>query len=94
MFENDEEEFDMHMKTISLQEYKILMNLIPEVEKLRNSIKMMNSVIQSKDSQLKQQKKSSQRDQVDLINVSHLSEVSIHFDFLASCFKATINIYE
>lgn len=75
--DNDEdEEDDMQMKTISLQEYKTLMNLIPQVQKLENSIRKMSSVIQSKDSQLKNQREVQQMEQANYINVSNLSAVS------------------
>lgn len=70
---DDHEEEHVQMKSISLKEYKILMNLIPEKEKLRNTIRELTSVIESKDLQLKEQ----QRERANYINVSHMSEVSI-----------------
>lgn len=65
---------DVQMKTISLQEYKKLMDLIPEVEKLRNNITKLSS---SLNSQLEQQQRIHQADLANSINISHFSAVSI-----------------
>lgn len=75
-YEDNEKELDL--KTISLEEYKMLMNLIPEVEKLRNSIKKITTVIQLKDQQLKKQRQAYQTEQTKSLNVSHLSSVSLY----------------
>lgn len=69
-------------KIISIQEYKTLMQLIPEVNKLRISIEKMKEVIQSKDSQLKDLRKDHQLVLQNHLNISHLSDVSMYFEFI------------
>lgn len=76
--EDDEE--DMQMRTISLQEYKILMDLMVQVKKQQNSIEKMTSELKSKDKQLKEHQQAHQKEQAKCINVSNLSAVSISFD--------------
>lgn len=65
----------MEQKTISMQEYKRLMNLIPKEQKLENEIKKLKCIIQMRDSQLKEQ--SRKLEQAKLVDVSNLSNVSI-----------------
>lgn len=74
---HEEEELDDQMKTISMQEYKILMNLIPEVAKLRDQISKMTTEIQSKDSQINELQFIHQTDLSNHINVSLLTTVRI-----------------
>lgn len=64
-----------------MREYKILMNLIPEVEKLRKTIKNLTKEVEFKDLQLKEQRRLQQLEQTKCINVSHFSAVIISFDF-------------
>lgn len=67
-------EMEPQWKTISMEEYKRLVQLIPDVEKYRNSAEQKEKIIKSKDSQLKELQRSLKR---NWINVSHLSDVSI-----------------
>lgn len=73
---NHEEELDGQMRTISLKEYKVLMNLIPEVEKLRNTIKNLKHQIELRDAELKEEQLR-QIEKAKYLNVSHCSAVSI-----------------
>lgn len=74
-------ELNMQMKTIPLKEYKILMNLIPENEKLRNTIEKLEREIKLKDLKLKEEQQLHQTNQSNCIDLSHLQAVSISFDF-------------
>lgn len=74
--EDGEDEFETEWKTISLQEYKILMNLIPKVQKLQNTINEMAEKIKSRDSQLEILRQAHRKEQNKCINVSNLSNVS------------------
>lgn len=76
-----EEELEFQMRTISPERYKMLMNLIPEVEKLRHAIKNLTTEIELKDLQIKELRELHQMEQAKCINVSHLSAVSISFYF-------------
>lgn len=62
---------------MSLQEYKHLFDLIPQVQMLKNTINEMEKIIESKDSQLKYLQKMHQRKHSECINVSNLSTVSV-----------------
>lgn len=63
-------------KTIPLQQYKDLMQLIPQVERMKNSMQRMESVIKSKDSQLEELRQALKRKEEMTINTSKLSTVS------------------
>lgn len=69
--EDGEEEPETQNKTISMQEYKNLLELIPKIQKLEKTVEKMSNVIKSKDLSLKIQRQSQ-------INVSNLSTVSIY----------------
>lgn len=70
----DEDESEIQMKTVSLEEYKRLVQLIPDVEKYRNAAQKKDEIIKLKDAQLKEIQKSLQ---LNWINVSHLTTVSV-----------------
>lgn len=70
-------EYETKEKIISDKEYKILMEMIPEVNKLRISIDKMKEIIKSKDSKLKDLQRDLQLSLKNHINISHLSDVSV-----------------
>lgn len=70
----EDDELESQWKTMSFEEYKKLIKLIPEVEKYRNSAEKKEKIIKSKDSQLKELQKHLKR---NWINISHLSAVNI-----------------
>lgn len=70
----EDRELESQWKTISMEEYKRLVQLIPEVAKYRNSSEQKEKIIKSKDSQLKVLQRSLER---NWINISNLSDVSI-----------------
>lgn len=63
------------LKTITLEEYGKLMQLIPEVEKLKNVIRRMENVIKSKDQKMNHLQKTHQSEQKMNLNLSSLSNV-------------------
>lgn len=65
------------LKTIPLQEYKDLVQLIPKLEKLKCVNKKLESVIKSKDMKLQELMKAHVIDRKKYMNISHLSIVSI-----------------
>lgn len=69
----EESDFETQWKTIPLQEYEVLMQLIPQVQKLQSTIKVMADKIKFRDSLLKSIKKSS----ANYMNISKLSTVSL-----------------
>lgn len=74
-----EEPSERQLKTMSLQEYKTLMQLIPQIQELKNTIFEKIKLIELKDLQLRDQQKKS-------IDVSNLSVVSFYYipvDFLS-----------
>lgn len=79
------DELDTQMKAMPLKEYKILMNLIPENQKLRNTIIKLERQIELKDSQLKEERQTNRSKCIDL---SHFSGVSI---YIYSHFLSHIN---
>lgn len=64
---------DHQTKTISLTEYKELIQLIPQTEKLKNTIRVMENVIRKKDRLLREMNKTQQS---LLKNVNHSSSLS------------------
>lgn len=74
-----EEEFVNQMKTIPLQEYNLLLNMIPEKQKLENTIHEMANKIKSKNEQLKELQQVLKREQNESIRISHLSLVRTYF---------------
>lgn len=90
--ENSDEEFDMQVKTIPLHEYNILMDLIPEVEKLRNTVKKLTVVIEMKDSKLKEQEQLHKAELAKCINISHFSAVSIYFNSRQKKYETSISM--
>lgn len=78
----------MEQKTMSIQEYKKLMNLIPKQQKLENDIKKFKCIIQSRDLQLEEQSKKLK--QAKFVDVSNLSTVSISWKYL---FHKRIGVY-
>lgn len=74
---NEVDESEPQAKTLSIQEYKELMQLIPQVEKLKNTVKRMESVIKSKDSKLKTLQ--SIHKDGKCVDLSKLSNVSIFY---------------
>lgn len=78
LYDGDESsQIQNEMKTIPLQEYKDLVQLIPTVEKLKSVIKKLESVIKSKDSKLQELMRAHVIDRKKYINISNLSIVSI-----------------
>lgn len=73
----DDDEPESQMTTISTEQYIHLMQLIPQVEKLKDTINQMALKIKSKDSKLKEL----QRIYKDgkWVNLSKLSNVSIFY---------------
>lgn len=67
-------------KTISLQHYRELMQLIPQVERMKNIIKQKEDVIGSKDSQLKELQRALKFEWKTCIRTSHLSIVSTLYE--------------
>lgn len=76
--DNEEEELRTQWKTISLEEYKKLVQLIPKMEKYRNAAEQKEKTIKLKDSQLKELHRSLKH---NWINVSNLSAVSVAMVF-------------
>lgn len=74
----DDESFQSQVesKTISMQQYKYFMQLEPQVEKMKNSIRRMECVIKSKDSQIEELRRSLKNETGMYINASNLSIVS------------------
>lgn len=68
------EESETQGRTMSVQQYNQLMQLIPLTEKLKNTIKRMEEAIKSKDSKLKELQKN-QKD-TTWLDLSKLSTVS------------------
>lgn len=69
-------DLDRHTKTISLTEYKKLMQLIPQVAKLKNTIGLMENVIRKKDQLLKEMKMAHQRSLRNIASTNSLKTVS------------------
>lgn len=72
--DHKETEREPKWKTITLEEYKKVLQLIPEIEKYKKIVQKLEKQLQSKDSQLKELQESFQ---CDSINVSNLSAVSV-----------------
>lgn len=81
--EYEEDQLESEWKTISLEEYKKLVDLIPKVEKYRNDAEKKEKIIKLKDSQLKELQRSLKQ---NWINVSHLSAVSVAVVFECNIF--------
>lgn len=62
-------------KTISMQQYKIFMQLTLQVKKMENTIRQMDEDIASKDSQIEQLRRANQCNERMCIATSHLSIV-------------------
>lgn len=62
-------------KTISMQHYKNLMQLIPKVKRMEDTIRRMEEDIASKDSQIEQLRNVNQCKEKMCISTSHLSNV-------------------
>lgn len=69
-------ELEMELKVLTLDEYKRIVQLIPLVEKYRNTIKKMENVIKSKNAKIKELEREKLN---ECINVSKLSAVSVQF---------------
>lgn len=88
--DNKEDDFGMEQKTISMQEYKTLMSLIPKETQLENEIKKLKSMIQSRDLQLEELSK--KLEQAKLIDVSNLTNVSISWEIFLTQYVIYIDI--
>lgn len=77
-FPDDQEEcnLELQLKTISMQEYKHLKQMIPQVQRLQNTIKIMADKIKSKDKQLNTIEIAHRRALKKYSDTSHLSAVS------------------
>lgn len=75
--EIDDEEPESQMTTINTEQYKYLMQLIPQVEKLKDVIKQMEKKIKSKDSKLKELQRIHKNGQ--WVDLTELSNVSIFY---------------
>lgn len=69
-------DLDRHTKTISLTEYENLLQLIPQVAKLKNTIGVMKNVIRKKDQLLKEMNVAHQRLLKNIDSSSSLTTVS------------------
>lgn len=70
-------ESEQQLITMHLQQYKDLIQLIPQVEKYKKTIEKLQNKIKSKDAQLKDLQRSNQSEQKMNNNLSKLSDVSI-----------------
>lgn len=70
-------ESEQQLITMHLQQYKDLIQLIPQVEKYKKTIEKLQNKIKSKDAQLKDLQRSNQCEQKMNNNLSKLSDVSI-----------------
>lgn len=87
--ELSEECSDTELITITLGEYKNLIDLIPEVEKLKSSEKRLGDELKSRDIKLKELQKAYTREQKMNLNLSNLSNV-IYYMF-STFIKCIIN---
>lgn len=71
----DQDEPDPQMISISMAEYNKLWQLVPEVERLKNVVVKMKHAIECKNTKLKEQQQTIQRDQKMNMNLSKLSSV-------------------
>lgn len=72
----EEDPSDSQLITITLEEYRKLMQLIPEVERQKNVIRRMADVIKSKDQKINQLQKTHQSEEKLKLNWSSLSNVN------------------
>lgn len=72
---------ETQQKTISLREYKILLEMVLKVNKLEKAIDKMKNVIRSKDSQLKNLQEVHQLTRNKCIDISKLLTVSNSLSF-------------
>lgn len=72
---------ELELKTITLQEYKKIMQLIPQVENYKQIVLKLKEKLQSKDSQLKQLENSLQNDWINVVTLSTVSVLNIFYKF-------------
>lgn len=85
-------ETNSQLVSMNSEHYKCIMQLIPEVERLKNIVAKMEQIIKSKDAIIKEQQKVHQYDQKMNINLSKLSTVItriIFINFLKLLFSST-----
>lgn len=71
----DEAEDGTHLKAIPLQQYNDLMQLIPQVEKLKNTVKRLKNAIKLKDAQLRESNIRDKQARFEMRNYSKLPMV-------------------
>lgn len=74
---DDHAEAESQLLSITKEQYENLIQLVPEVERLKKIIDKMSHIIKSKDSKLKEQQKILERDEKMNMNLSKLSTVNI-----------------
>lgn len=72
---------ELELKTITLQEYKKIMQLIPQVENYKQIVLKLKEKLQSKDSQLKQLENSLQNDWINVVTLSTVSLLNIFYKY-------------
>lgn len=72
---------ELELKTITLQEYKKIMQLIPQVENYKQIVLKLKEKLQSKDSQLKQLENSLQNDWINVVTLSTVSVLNIFYKY-------------
>lgn len=72
---------ELELKTITLQEYKKIMQLIPQVENYKQIVLKLKEKLQSKDSQLKQLETALQNDWINVATLSIVSVLNIFYKF-------------
>lgn len=77
--ENQNIDNEVDTKTISMQEYEDLVQLIPKFERLKCTIRMMEDDIKSKRAEIEELREFSKREQKRENSYSHLTAVSIFY---------------